>query len=92
MVVDLKSVETSSPSSPVFIARLGETVETLETMVSLLLERSDKPTESGTIKAPFNEGASFIFGAGKKRAPSETFLKTLHYLSIKEVVLSRVCA
>ena len=37
MVVDLKSVETSSPSSPVFIARLGETAETLETMISLLL-------------------------------------------------------
>ena len=73
MVVDLKSVPTSSLSSPVFIARLGETVETLETMFSLILERSDNPTESGTTKAPFNEGASFIFGAGQKNSALRDF-------------------
>ena len=29
---------------------------------------------------------------GKKRAPSETFLKTLRYHSMQNLVLSRVCA
>ena len=34
------------------------------------VQRSDKRTAPETRKAPSFEGASFIFGAGQKRAPS----------------------
>ena len=43
-------------------------------------------------KSPSDQGALYALLLGKKKAPSETFLKTLRYHSMQNLVLSRVCA
>jgi hypothetical protein len=43
-------------------------------------------------KPPQPRGLLSSLVQGKKRAPSETFLKTLRYHGMQEAVLSRFCA